>query len=87
MKNLLISNLNKKDVDRFTSDIGLMLRKKFDGPFKKACNIFTGVNIIDVRNKDFSNDDDYFAYLAKHNDRIPISAYNLKEGKNYGNWK
>ena len=82
MKNLLISNLNEKDVDHFTSDIGLMLRKKFDGPFKKACNIFTGVNIIDIRNRDFSTDDEYFSYLASHNDRIPISEYPLKKGKN-----
>ncbi len=82
MKNLLISNLNEKDVDHFTSDIGLMLRKKFDGPFKKACNIFTGVNIIDIRNRDFSTDDEYFSYLASHNNRIPISEYPLKKGKN-----
>ena len=82
MKNLLISNLNEKDVDHFTSDIGLMLRKKFDGPFKKACNIFTGVNIIDIRNRDFSTDDEYFSYLASHNNRIPISEYPLKNGKN-----
>ena len=82
MKNLLISNLNEKDVDHFTSDIGLMLRKKFDGPFKKACNIFTGANIVDVRNNDFSNDDDYFAYLAKHSEIVPLSNYPLVDGKN-----
>ncbi len=82
MKNLLISNLNEKDVDHFTSDIGLMLRKKFDGPFKKACNIFTGANIIDIRNRDFSNDDDYFAFLAEHSERIPLSEYPLIDGKN-----
>ena len=82
MKNLLISNLNEKDVDHFTSDIGLMLRKKFDGPFKKACNIFTGANIIDIRNRDFYNDDDYFAFLAEHSERIPLSEYPLIDGKN-----
>jgi len=82
LKNLLISNLNEKDVDHFTSDIGLMLRKKFDGPFKKACNIFTGANIIDIRNRDFSNDDDYFAFLAEHSERIPLSEYPLIDGKN-----
>ena len=82
MKNLLISNLNEKDVDHFTSDVGLMLRKKFDGPFKKACNIFTGANIIDIRNRDFSNDDDYFAFLAEHSERIPLSEYPLIDGKN-----
>lgn len=82
MRNLLISNLNEKDLDHFTSDIGLMLRKKFDKPFKKICNIFTGVNIIDVRNNDFSTDDEYFKYLASHSERIPISEYPLKEGKN-----
>ena len=82
MKNLLISNLNEKDVDHFTSDIGLMLRKKFDGPFKKACNIFTGANSIDIRNRDFYNDDDYFAFLAEHSERIPLSEYPLIDGKN-----
>ena len=82
MKNLLISNLNEKDVDHFTSDIGLMLRNKFDGPFKKACNIFTGANIIDIRNRDFYNDDDYFAFLAEHSERIPLSEYPLIDGKN-----
>ena len=82
MKNLLISNLNEKDVDHFTSDIGLMLRKKFNGPFKKACNIFTGANIIDIRNRDFYNDDDYFAFLAEHSERIPLSEYPLIDGKN-----
>ena len=81
-KNLFFSNLNEKDVDHFTSDIGLMLRKKFDGPFKKACNIFTGANIIDIRNRDFYNDDDYFAFLAEHSERIPLSEYPLIDGKN-----
>ena len=81
-KNLLIINLNEKDVNHFTSDIGLMLRKKFDGPFKKACNIFTGTNIIDIRNRDFYNDDDYFAFLAEHSERIPLSEYPLIDGKN-----
>lgn len=35
MKNLFISNLDKKDVNHFTSDLGLLLRKKADKPFKK----------------------------------------------------
>lgn len=34
MKNLFISNLNKKDIDHFTSDMGLFLRRKADRAFK-----------------------------------------------------
>ena len=80
MKNIYVSNLHKKDVDHFTSDTGLYIRRKVDKPFKKLCNIFTGVNII-RRDADKSmTDDEYFESLSV--DRIPTESYPLKPGKN-----
>ena len=35
MKNLFISDLHNKDVDHFTTDTGLTIRRKMDKPFKK----------------------------------------------------
>ena len=46
MKNILISNLHKKNIKNFTTNIGLFLRKKTDKPFKKLCNVFTNAHII-----------------------------------------
>ena len=45
-KNLFINQLNTKDVDHFTTDTGLFLRRKTNGAFRKLCNIFTNATII-----------------------------------------
>ena len=63
MQNLFITNLHKKDLNHFTTDIGLFLRRKLDKPFKKACNIFTNANIIRVNGTTEMIDEDYYASL------------------------
>lgn len=80
MKNLFISDLNKKDVDHFTSDIGLKLRKEFDVPFKKMCNIFTNANIIMNNRGTEVSDSEYFNNLS--DERLSPSTYDIKNGKN-----
>ena len=80
MKNLFVSNLHKKNVNNFTSEIGLMVRRKLDKPFKKLCNIFTNANIIKIGNENLITDEVYFENLDVN--RIPNSNYDLKKGKN-----
>lgn len=80
MENLFISELNKKDIDHFTSDFGLKVRKKVDKPFKKLCNIFTNANIIKIDNDTEMSDDEYFESLDIS--KIPNSTYDIKKGKN-----
>lgn len=80
MRNIGIDNLDKKDVDTFTSDLGLTIRRKIDKPFKKLCNIFTGANIIRRPNDKSLSDEEYFQQLSL--ERVPISEYDLKKGKN-----
>ena len=63
MRNLFITNLHKKDVNHFTTNIGLFLRRKLDKPFKKACNLFTNVNIIRINGADGMSDDKYYSIL------------------------
>lgn len=79
MKNLFISNLNKKDVEHCTSDFGLWLRRVTDKPFKKLCNVFTNANII-IEDNDNIDNDEYFKALDL--DYIPSSNYNIKKNKN-----
>lgn len=80
MKNILISDLHKKDVEHFTSDSGLFLRKVSDRPFKKACNIFTDANIIIENVNSIISDDIYFNNLDTS--YIPLEKYEIKNGKN-----
>lgn len=80
MKNLFIAELNKKDVDHFTTDTGLKLRKEIDKPFKKLCNVFTNANIIRIENMSEISDEEYFENLDIS--RIPLSEYDIKDGKN-----
>lgn len=80
MKNLFISDLNQKDVFKFTSDIGLHLRKNFDRPFKKMCNVFTNANIIRINHDCEISDDEYFCNLTTT--KVPLSDYDLGKGKN-----
>lgn len=83
MKNLFISNLHKKDVNHFTSTVGLFLRRKMDKPFKKACNIFTNANIIRVENDKNLSDEEYYASLSQG--QIPRTSYPLSGKKNANN--
>lgn len=80
MRNFFIENMDKKDVDHFTTDIGLKLRKKFDKLFKKLCNVFTNVNIIRTNNSTNITDDEYFSTLNP--EKVSLSNYNLKKKKN-----
>lgn len=80
MKNILISNLHKKDVKHCTTDLGLTLRKKGDKLFKKLCNIFTNAHIIRLRNGRGLTDEEYFTGLST--DYIPLENYDIKKGKN-----
>ena len=80
MKNILISNLNEKDVKHCTTNLGLKIRKKANKPFKKLCNIFTNANIIRQTQYDDYSDADYYNEIDK--DYISLESYNLKKGKN-----
>lgn len=80
MKNILISELNKKDVEHCTTDLGLWLRRKTDKPFKKLCNIFTNSNIIVNENSNKMNDDEYFSNLNLS--YIPPECYDISKNKN-----
>lgn len=80
MKNILISNLNEKDVKHCTTNLGLKIRKKANKPFKKLCNIFTNANIIRQTQYDDYSDDDYYNEIDR--DYISLESYNLKKGKN-----
>lgn len=83
MKNIFISNLYKKDVNRFTSDVGLCLRRKLNTPFKKLCNVFTNANIIRVKKDTNLGDEDYFSNLNL--EKIPCASYSLSNKKNANN--
>lgn len=80
MKNLLISNLHKKDVEHFTTNFGLYIRRVTDKPFKKLCNIFTNANIIREENDSNLTDEEYFGAL--NTDYVASETYNLKKNKN-----
>jgi hypothetical protein len=80
MKNLFISNLNKKDVFDFTSDFGLFVRRKFDKKFKSLCNIFTNANIIRLNKGKNMNNDEYFRHYST--DFVDPYIYDLKPKKN-----
>lgn len=83
MKNLFISNLDKKDANHFTSDFGLFLRKKADKPFKKLCNVFTNANIIRIENDTCLSDEEYYSGLKL--EQISCSSYPLSKKRNANN--
>lgn len=83
MKNLFISNLHRKDVNHFTTDVGLYLRRKADKPFKKLCNIFTNANIIRMEHDARQSDEQYFESLQLT--QMPDSVYPLSVKKNANN--
>ena len=82
-KNLFINQLNTKDVDHFTTDTGLFLRRKTNGAFRKLCNIFTNATIIREDTPDYASDEEYYRNLKP--DRIPLSKYPLSTKKNANN--
>lgn len=82
-KNLFINKLNTKDVDHFTTDTGLFLRRKTNGAFRKLCNIFTNATIIRADTPDYASDEEYYENLKP--DRIPLSHYSLSTKKNANN--
>ena len=82
-RNLFINKLNTKDVDHFTTDTGLFLRRKTNGAFRKLCNIFTNTTIIRKDMPDYVSDEDYYRNLKP--DRIPLSHYPLSTKKNANN--
>ena len=80
MKNILISNLNEKNVEHCTTDFGLWLRRTIDKPFKKLCNIFTNANIIKENQGEEMTDEEYFSSLNL--DYIPLENYEISKDKN-----
>ena len=82
-RNLFINQLNTKDVDHFTTDTGLFLRRKTNGAFRKLCNIFTNATIIRADTPDYASDEEYYENLKP--DRIPLSHYPLSTKKNANN--
>ena len=82
-KNLFINQLNTKDVDHFTTDTGLFLRRKTNGAFRKLCNIFTNATIIREDTPDYASDEEYYGNLKP--DRIPLAHYPLSTKKNANN--
>ncbi len=83
MKNPFISNLHKKDVNHFTSTLGLFLRRKLDRPFKKLCNLFTNATIIRVDNDASLSDEAY--YSGSEVTYITYSQYPLSEKRKANN--
>lgn len=80
MKNLFISNLNEKSHDKFTTDTGLLLRRKLDKSFKSLCKIFTKANLIFLDNGRGLSDEEYFNKLDR--EYISPQSYNLNKNKN-----
>lgn len=83
MKNPFISNLHKKDVNHFTSNVGLFLRRKLDRPFKKLCNLFTNAFIIRIDYDAALSDEEYYSGLDVT--YIPYTQYPLSERKKANN--
>lgn len=79
MKNPLISDLNKKDVNHFATRRGLLLRKLFNKNFRRILSMFDNTNIIQMNQGKNLSDDEYFESLK--DEYIDISEYNLKGKK------
>lgn len=71
-KNLFINKLNTRDVDHFTTDTGLFLRRKTNGIFRKLCNVFTNATI------------NYPLSKKRNANNIIVERYpKLKKGESY----
>lgn len=79
MKNPLISDLNKKDVNHFATKRGLLFRKLFNKNFRRILSMFDNTNIIQMNQGKNLSDDEYFESLK--DEYIDISEYNLKGKK------
>ena len=79
MKNPLISDLNKKDVDHFVTKKGLLLRKLFNNNFRRILSMFDNTNIIQMNQGENLSDDEYYETLE--DEYIDLSEYNLKAKK------
>ena len=77
--NLFISKLNEKDVNHFTSDIGLFLRRKCDVPYKLVAHKICNVHILKSQADSTLSDEEYFNSLSE--EKISLSSYDLKKGK------
>lgn len=80
MKNIFISEMHEKDVENFTSDFGLFLRRVSDKPFKHMCNLFTNANIIYQNYGKGLSDEEYFKSL--NNIYEPLNNKNISPDKN-----
>lgn len=83
MRNLFITNLHKKDVNHFTTNYGLFLRRILDKPFKKACNLFTNAHIIRVEEVHGLSNEEYYSGLST--DFIPRETYALSQYRKVNN--
>lgn len=77
--NLFISKLNEKDVNHFTSDIGLFLRRKCDVPYKLVAHKICNVHILKLQADSTLSDEEYFNNLSE--EKISLSSYDLKKEK------
>ena len=77
--NLFISKLNEKDVNHFTSDIGLFLRRKCDVPYKLVAHEICGVHVLKPEADITLSDEEYFNNLS--GEKISLSSYDLKKEK------
>lgn len=77
--NLFISKLNEKDVNHFTSDIGLFLRRKCNVPYKLVAHEICGVHVLKPEADITLSDEEYFNNLSE--EKISLSSYDLKKEK------
>lgn len=82
-RNPFINKLNTRDVNHFTTDIGLFLRRKSNGAFRKLCNVFTNTTIIRNEISEYVSNEEYYNNLKA--ERIPLSSYPLSTKKNANN--
>lgn len=71
--NLFISKLNEKDVNHFTTDVGLFLRRKSHKLFRKLCNFFTHTKVIYTEKCNYDTDEEYYRTL--NDGYISVSDY------------
>lgn len=78
--NLFISKLNEKDVNHFTTDVGLFLRRKSHKLFRKLCNFFTHTKVIYTEKSNYATDEGYYRTL--NCGYISVSDYPISHNKN-----
>lgn len=78
--NLFISKLNEKDVNHFTTDVGLFLRRKSHKLFRKLCNFFTHTKVIYTEKSNYATDEEYYRTL--NDGYISVSDYPISHNKN-----